>query len=271
MPIITITSDYGSRDPDVAALKGKLYTLVPEAVVVDITHEVKPYNLAEASYILKTAYPNFPEGTIHLLAVDDTPIPDRPFLGVLVDGHYFLSADHGAISMICPEIKPDLIVQLDLRNDPSGFPTRDLLCPVAAHLARGGRLELTGRTVQEMTELRLLQTRVLKGGQRLVGNVVYIDNFGNLVTNISKKQFLEVAKGRPFEVQFHRKVTVKKIHPSYAQASSEGMLIAIFNHAGYLEFGLSRSNMQENTGASVLMGTRYQDEINIDFTDDPNR
>ena len=116
MPIVTLTTDYGSRDPDVAALKGALLSQEPGLTIVDITHEVSPYNLAEAAHILRHAYKNFPPGTVHLLAVDDAVVPNRPFLGVYADGHYFLSQDHGGISMVCPDIQPDGLVHLDLRD-----------------------------------------------------------------------------------------------------------------------------------------------------------
>ena len=117
MPIITLTSDYGNLDHRVPAIKGSILQLNPEARIIDISHEIAPYNLIQCSYIVKNAYSHFPKESVHIISVDSFFHKDRKNLLVKADGHYFISSDNGLLSLIFHDIKPEAIYEITLIID----------------------------------------------------------------------------------------------------------------------------------------------------------
>jgi len=275
MAIITLTTDFGLKDHFAGTLKGTIYKEFPEVKVVDISHQISPFNIHECAYILQNSYKNFPEGSIHIVGVDAEPTPENQHIAVLVDGHYFITANNGVIGLITSELKPEKAVEIHLPNiDPGPFPTMDILVQVACHLARGGTLEVVGRPFDQFKELRDFSPRIAEGGNKIMGSVIYIDNYGNVVTNIHKKFFLGHRKGRTFEIQA-RTARVKEIYQKYSdiinfdldrtQRKGAGDLLALFNSSGYIELAIYKSNLSTVGGASTLLGLDYRDTITINF------
>ncbi|QLG46723.1 SAM hydrolase/SAM-dependent halogenase family protein [Costertonia aggregata] len=275
MAIITLTTDFGHKDHFVGAIKGTIYTELEDAKIVDISHSISPFNIQECAYILKNSYKAFPEGTIHIVGVDSEPSPENEHIAVLVDGHYFIIANNGVICLITSEIKPEKVVEINIPNPQFGsFPVLNVFVQVACHISRGGTLEVVGKPFDKLKDIKEFAPRITDGGNAIVGSVIYIDNYGNVVTNIQKSLFEAYRKGRRFELQARSK-KINEIHYKYSdiinfnleknQRKGPGDLLALFNSAEYIELAIYKSDLNTVGGASTLLGLDYRDTITINF------
>jgi S-adenosylmethionine hydrolase len=274
MSIITLTTDYGLKDHFVGALKGKILSEYPEISIVDISHDIDPFNTVEASYIIGAAYASFPKGTVHLIGVDIELNKENKHIVMQWNDHYFIAADNGILSMLSQKIVPQKIVNINIHDRLHEDATDlDVFVKVGCHIAKGGLLNVIGKEIKTIKEVTDLNATVLNDGNILKGYVIYIDHFGNVVTNISKKQFMEVAKGRPYEIVLKTK-NIKTILPNYSAIAIsdkyeiknyEGEKLALFNTAGFLEIAVFRSNPLKVGSASSLLGLNYRDVITIKF------
>lgn len=275
MHIITLTTDFGYKDPYVSAIKGAIYSQLENVRIVDISHEVSPFHLAEAAYIIKNAYENFPGDSIHIIGVDSEMTPENKHLVVRLNGHYFICADNGIVSMLMLEQHAEKIVEINIHDRiNSNFTVLNTFINVACHIARGGTLEVIGKPIAIIKELTGMRPTVISEKKQIIGSVVYIDNYGNIITNISKKLFEEFGKGRDFEIHA-RSETFTKIHKSYGDAilfdtpkekrMEDGKSIALWNSAQHLELAVYKSNRDTVGGASSLFGLHYRDNIFIKF------
>lgn len=274
MSIITLTTDYGLKDHFVGALKGKILSEYSEATIVDISHDIDPFNATEASYIIGSSYFSFPKGTVHLIGVDIERNKENQHIAMQWNDHYFICADNGILSMLTQKIVPQKIVAINIHDR---FPVEstdlDIFIQVACHIAKGGLLNVIGKEIPAIKEVTELQAVVASDGNSIKGYVIYIDHFGNVVTNISKKHFLKIARGRPYEIVMKPK-SIKTILPNYSAIASsdkypiktyEGEKLAIFNEAGFLEIAIFRSNPSKVGSANSLLGLNYRDVITIKF------
>lgn len=274
MSIITLTTDYGLKDHFVGALKGKIYSEYPEVTIVDISHDIDPFNLSETSYIVQAAYSSFPKGTVHLIGVDAERNTENEHIAMEWNNHFFVCADNGILSMLTERVLPQKIVAINIHDRlPETATDLDVFKTVACHLAKGGSLNVIGKEIKELKEITDLQPIVSKDGLSIKGNVIYIDHFGNIVVNITKKLFLESSKGRNYEIEFKPK-PLKTILPNYSSVAIsdkfpikyyEGEKLALFNEAGFLEIALFRSNPNTVGSATSLLGIGYRDTITIHF------
>ena len=266
MAVITITSDYGLKDHYVAALKGALHRELENPVIVDVTHQIQAFNITEAAFILRSAFSHFPNGSVHIICVDEEALDDRSHLVMKLNGHLFLASNNGVLSMINPDVKPDLLVEVDLRNAPELTSARDIFARVAGHLARGGKPELLGRVVTEFKTASLPNPAVKEDGKFIIGTVIYIDRYGNLVTNLTKKLVQEVGKGRQARVVLTKgRKPITKILNHYYEENEEGKAIALYNAAGHIEIAIFKSGTDTYGGANDLLGMRINDHINLEF------
>lgn len=274
MSIITLTTDYGLKDHFVGALKGKILSEYPEASIIDISHHIDPFNTFEASYILGAAYSSFPKGTVHLVGVDMELNKENKHIAMQWNDSFFIAADNGILSMLSQKIVPQKIVAINIHDrfesDATGL---DIFVKVACHIAKGGLLNVIGKEINTIKEITELKASISADNNLLKGHVIYIDHFGNVVTNITKKQFLEVAKGRPYEIIMKTK-NIKTILPNYSAIASsekypiknyEGEKLVIFNEAGFLEIAIFRSNPDTVGSANSLLGLNYRDVVSIQF------
>lgn len=275
MAIITLTTDFGIKDHFVGVLKGSIYSELPEVNIVDISHGISPFNIQECAYILQNSYHNFPRGTIHIVGVDSEATQENQHIAVLVDGHYFVSANTGVIGLITSELHPEKVVEINIPDRIQGsFPVMSVFVQVACHIARGGTLEVVGKPFTDLKLLREFSPRVSEDGKKIIGSVIYIDNYGNVVTNIRKNLFESHQKGSGFELHA-RNQKIKEIHNSYSdiidfkleknKRKGDGDLLALFNSAGYIELAIYKSNLNTVGGAATLLGLDYRDTIIIDF------
>lgn len=274
MPIITLTTDFGLKDASVAAVKGAIYSELNKALIVDITHEVSPFHISEAAYIIRNAYRNFPKGSIHILGVDSELTPENEHIAVKLDGHYFICANNGIISLLTNEMVPEKSVKINIHDKViTNFPVLDIFVQVASHIARGGTLDVIGKSISTFKTLRNIEP-VIKSNNEIIGAIIYIDNYGNAVSNISKKIFKEVAKARDFKITA-RGFQFNKIYRNYSDAinfelpkdrrEEEGKRLALFNSSDYLEISIYKSNPETVGSASSLLGLRVGDSISVVF------
>ena len=275
MSIITLTTDFGNKDFFVASVKGAILTEVKNAVVIDISHEIQPYNHSEAAYIIKNAYKSFPKGTIHIIGVESELTPENKHIAMVFEGHYFIGSDNGIFSMIKDDLKAEKIVEINIHEkESSSFYVLDVFVKVAAHLSRMGKLEVIGKTVKSIKQITNINPVVNNKLNQILGSVIYIDNYGNVVTNINRKFFNEIGKSRNFKI-FARTVKFENIYESYSDAidfsspkekrEEDGKKIAIFNSANHLELGIYKSNPKTYGSAASLFGLDYRDPITVKF------
>ncbi|MGJ8744694.1 SAM hydrolase/SAM-dependent halogenase family protein [Polaribacter sp.] len=279
MSIITLTTDFGTKDHFVGAVKGAIYSELSDARIVDITHEISPFNITETAYILKNSYKSFPEGTIHIVGVDSELSAENKHIALELDNHFFVCPDNGIISMIASEVQPSKIVEINIHDRvESSFPVLDVFVKVACFIARGGNLTVIGKEIKEFKKITEIKPKVNEEQNLITGGVVYIDNYGNVITNISKKMFQEIGKGRTFSGTA-RRYTFSKIFTRYNEITEQknqdislfdGDKLALFNAAGFLEIAIYRSNLDTVGGASSLLGLAYRDSISIQFFKDSN-
>jgi len=169
MAIITLTTDFGHKDHFVAAIKGAILKQVETATIVDISHEVSPFNIQECAYLLKNVYQSFPKGTIHIIGIDAEWSPENEHIAVMIHGHYFIGADNGVVSLIAKGEKPEKITQINLpHGQPTSFPVLEIFVKVAAHLARGGTLEVVSKPFNALKEIRDFEPRVTNQGKTML-------------------------------------------------------------------------------------------------------
>lgn len=275
MPLITLTTDFGTKDHFVGTVKGAIYKELNEVNIVDISHEISPFSITEAAYVIKNSYQNFPNGTIHIIGVDSEISNENRPVAIELDQQFFICCDNGIISMITNEIKPDKIVEITIQNqNDNKFSTLEAFVKVACHIARGGLLEVIGKKVDHIKQLFEIQPFINVDQNQIVGSVIYIDNFGNVISNISQNVFNNIGKGREFEV-IARSYSFKVIHRKYNEIvdfsipidkrQDDGKKLALFNSANLLQISIYRSNLTTVGGASSLLGLNYRDNVTIRF------
>ena len=204
MGTITLTTDLGHKDFYQAALKGSIITQYPAVRLVDISHDIPPFDIQYAAFVLKNAYPYFPPETVHLIGIDSLYNNEETrYLALRYNDHYFVGADNGIFSLIL-DGKPQEIVELNIIQDLKylHFPLTDIFSKAACHLAGGGKLADIGDPVNSLVDRTLIQPIVEKDGLR--GSVIFVDSFGNVISNISKDLFNKVQRGRNFILYFRR-------------------------------------------------------------------
>ena len=278
MAIITLTTDFGMKAHFVGAVKGALYSEIPEANIVDISHNISPFNVMEAAYVIQNAFGSFPKGTIHVVGVDSELNPENTHLAMLLNGHYFVCANNGILSMICNEMNPDQIVEINIHDKIVGsFPVLDVFVKVAAHIARGGTLEVIGKAIETVKPIKNITPFVSSDSNQLIGNVIFIDRYDNVITNIKKSFFEALQKGRRFEISArnhkfktisHRYSDIVDFNVPILKRNDEGRGLVVFNSSGYLEIAMYKSNKASVGGASTLMGLGMMDSVTVTFFED---
>jgi len=266
MAIITLTTDMGLKDHYVASVKGSIYSQLPDARIVDISHQIEHFNIIQTAFVLRSVYKDFPKGTVHVIGVDTEAIDNIEHLVVLYDGHYFLGADNGVFSLMFDK-DPEKILSLNLSQEVEDltFPTKDVLAKAACFLARGGTLEFLGQERHEFNKKKSFTPIIDKSSIR--GFVSYIDAYGNAITNIDKGTFSAVGRGRSFNITFSRaNYEISKISKTYS-AVIDGEKLALFNTSNWLEIAINKGVKDSGGGAAQLFGLNFNSSIIITFND----
>jgi S-adenosylmethionine hydrolase len=251
---ITLLTDFGDVDSFVGAIKGIILSINPEARIVDISHNVPPQDIQAAAFILLTAYRLFPAGSVHLAVVDPGVGSSRRPILIQAANYSFVGPDNGIFSYVCEEEANFKVFHLT--NDSyfrkplsSTFHGRDIFAPTAAALSTGIEPRKLGKEIDDLVRLKSLQPERLKSG-KLRGRIIYIDRFGNCVTNIKPEHFKDGAR---LEVGGR---TVKAFKEFFAEGSKD-KLFGIWGSAGFLELSAYKTSaaklLKVNAGEPVVL------------------
>jgi S-adenosylmethionine hydrolase len=242
-PIITLTTDFGAESPYVAQMKGVILSICRDVEMVDISHAIGPQNIREGAVVLADVTPRFPTGTIHLAVVDPGVGTARRIVCAEFSQQHYIAPDNGLLSLLRCSGPPGRFFAVEnskywLAEPSQTFHGRDIMAPVAAHLARGLDPAKLGSALDDLAMLDWPQAR--KSGRRLVGEVLYVDSFGNLITNLYQEELLELAEASSMVVECSGR-KIRGIVPTYGAAMA-GELIALFDSQGRLEIAKVNGN-----------------------------
>ena len=272
MPLVTLTSDIGQQDYIVGAMKGRLYSINPDFCIADITHQLPPFNYPQAAYICRNAMYNFPEYTFHIILINlFEQRPDKLLL-CYHNNQYILCADNGFITMIL-EAKPELVIGLPLDKNKmkNTLYCAQIFGKAINDISNGVALKDVGEPDVKIIEKNHL--RPLLGENWIEGQIIFIDNFENVIVNITQSEFEEQRKGRKFQIVFKRDEIIDTISESYADVG-EGEKLALFNSAGYLEIAINKGNsaglfglhgFMEPSQSNYLQNRLYYQTVRVYF------
>ena len=273
MKVITLTTDMGLNDHYVASLKGSLLKSASDVQVVDIVHTVRPFDISEAAFHVRSCFTDFPEGTVHVIGVDSEPIvnfggSDGSFPSIMkYQNQYFISCDNGFFGAFLGENHPQGFWRIDdiLSNEKLfKFPTKNVLIPAAVKLLNGVQPEEIGSASTEYKSA--LNPIAVSEANLIKGYVIHVDNYGNAITNINQELFERVGEDTPFVLYFKRKdYFIDVISGAYNEVP-QGEKVAVFNENGLLEIAINRGANGSTGGAEQLFGLRINDMIRIEFT-----
>jgi S-adenosyl-L-methionine hydrolase (adenosine-forming) len=256
MAIITFTSDFGTKDHYVAAVKAKIFNYNPTIQVIDISHSIEKYNIAHGSFVLNSVFRDFPKGTVHLVAINSLSDSEDKFIAAKIEDHFFVGTDNGLFHLLTE--KASVSVDLWHEKDVSiTFPEKNIFAFAAVSLASGKNIYDLGTISAPLTSKKLINRQLKITPQMIEGMVIHVDSYGNLITNISKKVFLQQKGEKKAIVCFGREL-YDKINANYSNVNS-GDCVLIFNDLGYLEIAIKNGN------ASQLLGLKYDSTIRVEF------
>lgn len=271
MPIITITSDMGLKDHYVAALKGVIFSHIPNATIVDVSHHVKPFDIVQGTYELGGVLRRFPANTIHLLTINPEPSINAHQSHVMsimqINNQWVIANDNGCFELI---LKLDFECQGFWRIDDAmsrpenlRFPIYNCAIPAAKKLAENIEPDEFATKASDWYKLQRINPIIEEN--LIKGTIVHFDYFGNAITNIHKSLFERFPSDVPFTIIFRGKeYFIDKIHTSYTDVHP-GERIALFNHNDWLEIAISKGSNQSGGGANSLFGLHLGDTVRIEF------
>jgi S-adenosylmethionine hydrolase len=252
-PIITLTTDFGTKDPFVGQMKGVILGINPDAEIIDITHDISPQNITEGAIVAGLSYEYFPPHTIHIVVVDPGVGSGRRALIVRTEKHLFVGPDNGIFSMIYIREKGSFDVthitseRFFMKKQSATFHGRDIFAPVAAWLSTGVPVEKFGKTIDDYITLPLKEPSIKPGAIR--GEIILIDGFGNASSNITsdllKSTFHNLEK-----IEVSIKEMRIPLMKSYLEAEGKG-LCCILNSSGLLEFFVYRGRAAERFNINI--------------------
>ena len=240
MPLLTLTSDIGEQDFLAGAIKGQLLQANKNFSIIDVTHSLSPFNYPQSAYVCRNAIKNFATGTFHLILVNIFDEKPEHLLLAEHNGYYIGCADNGLLTMILEEI-PQKVVALSLEKTQQ----KNTLYCISVFANAFNKLD-QGVPIEEIGDpgvsIRVKNPlKPMLGNNWIEGQIIFIDNFENVIVNISKEEFEEQRKGRSFTIVFKRDEVIDKISETYADVA-EGEKLALFNSAGYLEVAINKGN-----------------------------
>lgn len=253
MHLVTLTTDFGVHDYYVGALKGALLRREPALQLVDITHQIKPFDIVQGAFVVANTWHEFPEGTIHLIGVNCVYQPEYRFVAVRHEGHYFLAPDNGLLTILFQQLNPTQLRTLRA-NDGEHFAVKNTFANAVAHLIQGLPFEELGEHPAPLLERISLQPVITPN--RIRGTVIHVDNFENVVVNIRRDVFDNTVNGRPFALFFKRNDPITALSGNYCDVAV-GEQLCLFNAAGFLEIAVNMGK------AATLLGLKVEDVVEI--------
>lgn len=256
--VITLMTDFGSNDHFVGVMKGVILNINPKVRIADITHAVPPQDVHGAAFLIDSTYSYFPDGTIHVVVVDPGVGGQRRAIICQTDTAYFVCPDNGILSYILDSNTAHRVVLLDnatywLSEISNTFHGRDIFAPAAAHLSRGISLRQFGDAVNNVVRLPVHIPQVTKTA--IVGSVIWIDQFGNLITNLTSAMLESFGMDNGYVIRAGS-AEIRQLNCAYAE-SEKGKCLAIIGSSGYMEISVNQGS------AAQVLGLKRSDAIEI--------
>ncbi len=262
MTLVTLTTDFGLRDFYAAAVVGELYKHIPDVRVEAVNHQIPKYNTIEGAMFLKNSWKSFPEGTIHIVSINNHYSQYPQYIAVEYDGHYFLGADNGLLNLVFDEHTPAtriFSIDLPINDEDASFPSKSLFVKAAAHIAKGGTLEFLGKPIDSLS--MALMPAPTYNGYSITASILYIDSYGNVITNLTPQFLNQYRNNRNIRILgIDRNFSITKLDRNYTDVEA-GDDVAFFNSMGYLEIA------SRNGNAAQLHGFERNKHVYIEFDD----
>ena len=254
MAVVTLITDFGCRDHYVASVKGVVLSISPQTVIVDVTHKVERHNVLHAAFVLRETVPWYPDGTVHLAVVDPGVGTDRRIIAARCGRHFVVAPDNGLVTLLHRHMRLEAVrvvqnPQLATAEVSATFHARDLMAPAVAHLAAGGRFAELGPATDHLEVLQISEA-VATGDASLKGQVIYVDAFGNLISNIGAEDALSLVSRRPDTRVYVSGRCVGPLRHSYADAPVQEPL-AVIGSSRLLEVAVNRDSAARRFDAGV--------------------
>jgi S-adenosylmethionine hydrolase len=258
MPIITLTTDWNKSDYYIGSVKGKILAHDPTIQIIDISHQVQPFNVMQAAFIVRNCCYDFPKGTVHLIAVNAALSSKRSLLIIEKEGQFFIASDNGIAGLLGGD-NPDNVYRIDNKKS-INFLSLNVFIKAAIHILDGEPFKNFSKKTEEYEKQIPLRPVIEKN--LINGSVIYIDSFSNAITNITKETFEKVGQGKPFEIYIQSNhYKIDKVNSTYSDSIS-GELLAIFNSVNLLEVAINHGN------AADLLNLTVNSAIRIKFYDE---
>ncbi|MBN1183582.1 MAG: SAM-dependent chlorinase/fluorinase [Bacteroidales bacterium] len=255
MAIITLTTDWKDDDYYIGCIKGALLSTIPGCVIIDISHQIKSFNILQAAFVLRNCYKNYPEGTVHIICVNSEIEKDQRHVLVKTDNQYFIGTDNGIFSLLFKD-KVDLIIDFTNEKKKSTFPELDLFVDIAAQIQKSMDIKSLGKTLNEFQ--KRIPLRATIDDSVITGGIIHIDSYRNVITNISRELFERVGNNRPFELFVQsNSYKIRKIN-TYYNETSPGELLALFNSLDLLEIAINKGNAADLLNLSTNSSVRIK-------------
>jgi S-adenosyl-L-methionine hydrolase (adenosine-forming) len=252
MPIITLLTDFGNSDEYVGVMKGVILSINPDVHIIDLTHQIDPQDITQAAFFLKVSYSYFPKNTIHVVVVDPGVGTERKIVLLKIDGHFFIAPNNGILSLLWQNQSMETALWINnsryfLDKISSTFHGRDIMAPVAAWVSRKISINQLGPPLQH-SDLKIIKilTPKISPEYSITGKVIWIDRFGNLLTNIEENTIYQLCQNYPDKVPVAKvgNLLIDGISSSYQNVPEKKALI-IIGSRGYLEISVNCGNASQ--------------------------
>lgn len=234
MALVALITDLGHKDWYTGILKSALHVQMPGVQIVDITHEIKPYDIENGGIVLAHAHMHFPPNTIFLTSVISWEIRNQPCIALKYNGQYFFAHNNGLLGLMLRDAKPDAIIDISGGKPHGTMAIKDTMVPAAARLTAGNPIHSLGPELDDLIRVNL--PNLATGHDTIVGHIIYIDHFGNAHTDLHRDQVNAFVQGRPFEIRLWRNSYVfETIYDNYTMTLS-GDKSVVYNTMGFIEF-----------------------------------
>ncbi|NVM54120.1 MAG: SAM-dependent chlorinase/fluorinase [Candidatus Helarchaeota archaeon] len=254
-PIITLLTDFGERDPYVGAMKGVILSICPNIRIVDLSHNIQKHNIREGAFYLFSSVKYYPKNTIHLVVIDPGVGSERKSLIIQSDNYFFVGPDNGVLSLAALEDKVQKVIEINntayfLKPVSNTFHGRDIFAPIAAHLAINQTPTHFGSLSQNWIQIKIPQVSV--NNDEIVGEIIHIDRFGNIITNISRNFFkkLDASRNYIIEININNQNLKIPLCTSYDQVKI-GDFLGIFGSTEFLEISKNQKSAADTLDAQI--------------------
>jgi len=261
MHLVTLTSDWKKDDFYTGAIKGLILSSCEDARIVTLSNQIRPFSIAEAAFVVRNSYLHFPPGSVHIIAVGSESDPQAHMLAAKINGHYFLTADNGIVGLLGNADSFEIIRLKPTGNDePKSFPAFQYFSRAACRIISGEPLSALGEKTEDFR--KQIPLRATLENNTITGAVIYVDSYGNAITNISRELFDRIGRERKFTIYVQSKhYKINRLNRFYSETTA-GDLLVLFNSIDLLEVAI------RNGSAKDLLNLNTDSTVRVEFKQD---